>query len=122
MSTTLTIEQMNVELSRFEGRKFYGKYTIDFYGPNTYNEWPEMKYHSSWDWLMPVWKKAGEFIFQIRGDLTDQKYLEAHRITKSFMEACQKVEIERAHEAVFNAIQFIQWYNKQKEVTNDKNT
>jgi hypothetical protein len=79
----------------------------------------QLKYHSSWDWLMPVWKKAGKVLFDIRGDLTDDEYLTVHRITKAFIDACQKVYIEGAHLAVYNAIQNIQWYNKQKGGNNE---
>lgn len=75
----------------------------------------ELKYHTSWDWLMPVWKKAGKILFDIRGDLIGENYLDAHRITKAFIDACQKAEIENAHGAVYNAIQLISGYNQQKQ-------
>lgn len=51
------IEQSNILIAAFEKRLFYGKHTIDKYGGNTANALPEMKYHSSWDWLMPVVEK-----------------------------------------------------------------
>lgn len=114
-----TIEQMNVAIARFEKRKFFGKYTIDDYGPHHGLKYPEMKYHSSWDWLMPCWKKAGKILYSIRRQLCGTKYQEAYRFTKSYLDACQKVEIEKAHEAVYYAIQLIQWYNQQKEANNE---
>jgi hypothetical protein len=115
MSSNPTIEQMNVVLARFEGRMWLRKYTIDDYGPEKHTFYPEMKYHESWDWLMPCWKKAGQILYAIRREIDGEKYIEATRITKDFLSACQKAEVLRAHEAVYYAVQLIQWYNKQKD-------
>jgi hypothetical protein len=112
----VTIEQMNEAIGVFMGGvpiQLRDRYIT--FGRKNSPSIKELKYHSLWDWLMPVWKKSAKRLFDIRGDLNDDKYLEAHRITKAFIDACQKVEIERAHEAVYNAVQFIQWYNKQKD-------
>lgn len=49
-----SILEGNISIADFEQRKFYGKHTIDKYGGETHNALPEMKYHESWDWLMPV--------------------------------------------------------------------
>ena len=59
MSKEPTIEQMNEAIALFEGRTFYG-HTIDKFGGNTANALPEMQYHSSWDWLMPVIEKISK--------------------------------------------------------------
>jgi len=90
-----------------------GRYIVNV-NENVFYEWSDVQYHSSWDWLMPCWAKAGEILFDIRSDLLDDKYLEAHRITKSFITACQKVDIGRAYKEIYNAVQFIQWYKKQQ--------
>lgn len=128
MSNEPSIEQMNEVIGIFMGgkwvvkriagrnhRRFYISETLFNFVKNTLH----LNYHKSWDELMPVWEKAGGIMFEIRGDLTDKKYLEAHRITKAFIDACQKVEINLAFKAVYDAIQFIIWYNQQKQ--NDDN-
>lgn len=111
MSNEPTIEQMDLAIARFMGME----------GSDDFNR-QNYKYHSSWNLLMPCWKKAGEVLYNIRGDLAADKYIESHRITNSFMNACQKVEIGIAHRAVYNAVQFIQRYNKQSTTTNDTTT
>lgn len=98
-----TTAQMNIVIARFMGLEG----TDEFFRQN-------YQYHKSWDMLMPGWGKAAKVLFDIRGDLDDYKYIEAHRITKSFMTACQKVDIKGAHTDVYNAIQFIQWLNQNK--------
>lgn len=68
-----------------------------------------------WDGLMPVWKKLGAEMFEIRADLSTDKYLEANRITKDFMSACQRVEIDEAWQSVLEGINLIKWYNQNKK-------
>ena len=116
MNKVPTIEQINEAIALFMGGssiKEHGGHRYVYYQSSCARCVDELKYHSSWDWLMPVWKKAGEVLYDIRGDLSDTRYLEAHKITKAFMDACQKVELDQAHKAVYNALQFIQWYNNQ---------
>lgn len=115
MSNEPTIAEMNHVIGVFDGRSFSGSHISDY----TASDAPKMKYHSSWDQLMPCWKKAGVILYSIRRELDGEKYLEAYRITKCFLDACQKVDIERAHEAVYNAAKFIQWYNNQSTTTNE---
>lgn len=129
MSTEVTTEMMNEVIARFMGGKRVQHPEQIFFSEDHFGYvchkghwWNEnnLQYHTSWDWLMPVWKKAAVILFDIRGDLNDEKYLEAHRITKAFMEACQKAEISKAHEAVYKAVQFITWYNdNQQKQTNE---
>lgn len=107
---TPTIEQMNVLIARFEGRKWLGKYTIDNYGGDTGNGLPDMKYHSSWDWLMPCWKKV---IDAVAGLTEEGDYpTDFSTIMDMYAYHCENVEIGAAHNYVYQAIQ---WYNKQKE-------
>jgi len=42
----------NILLAKVEKRKFYGKYTIDDYGPATLNNYPPMLYREDWNWLI----------------------------------------------------------------------
>lgn len=106
MTEQITIEQQNAEIARFEGRLFYGRYTIDSYGPDTHNAYPEMKYHSSWDWLMPAWYKFRDIKFH-NGRLEKE-----HSDWKSPIDnAICYQGIESAHLLLFHAIK---WLNKQQ--------
>jgi len=99
----------NKLIAEFEQRKFFGKYTIDHYGEGTFNELPEMKYHSSWDWLMPVVERIkslwdAEFLdLQLLIEDSD-----ASRISHLLVWA----DIDSVYEAV---IEFIKWYNSQNK-------
>lgn len=67
----------------------------------------ELEFHSSWDWLMPVWKKAGSWLYEKRAAFTQLDYTTAHRITKQFIDACQKSDIDAAYLAIIGAVTFI---------------
>jgi hypothetical protein len=66
-----------------------------------------LQYHKSWDWLMPVWEKAGKWIYEHRGEWSSEHYLTAHNITKQFLTACQTADVSAAHYAVYLAVNFI---------------
>jgi hypothetical protein len=120
MSNEPTIEMINEAIAVFDGWEVIkGKDASLYKKDGKVYALGDFKYHSSWDWLMPVWKKAGEIIYAIRGDLREDDYIMAHRTTKSFLDACQNGNIKQAHKVVFHSVQFIQWYNKQKEVNNE---
>lgn len=126
MSNEPTIEQMDKAIAEFmqletdnESYLTPGRTRTVYLIDGIWVPLRKLKYHSSWDALMPCWKKAGVILYSIRRELDGEKYLEAYRITKCFLDACQKVDIERAHEAVYNAVQFIQWYNNQSTTTNE---
>jgi hypothetical protein len=111
MSNEPTIEQMNVEIARFEGRKWMGRYTIDRFGGNTSNAHPEMKYHSSWDWLMPVWDQFRDLKF---------KEETAMKLHLSYVaRLAQDIAYGTLEEVHHNLHIAIQWYNKQSTTTND---
>lgn len=61
MSSNPTIEYMNVAIAKFEGRMFYGV-TIDKFGGNTANAFPEMKYHRDWKNIKTVWNYSANSI------------------------------------------------------------
>jgi len=104
----ITTEQKNVIIACFEGRKFYGKYTIDNYGSGTHMEYPEMKYHSDWSWLMAVWRKLREAILEHFGEYPS----EYCAISDAWEQYCFIVDIEGAYDILYKALQ---WYQKQKE-------
>lgn len=76
------------------------------------NRYPihELKYHSSWDWLMPIWKKLGSLLYARKEDFTKEQYQQANIYTVHILTAFREVNIESA----FNWIsETIQWYNQQ---------
>ena len=77
--------------------EFPDKFTKDLWG---------LKYHSSWDWLMPVWKKITDIspVFDEYKECDTIGY-EAYQSVPIFLEL---VEILRVHEYIVN---FIKWYN-----------
>jgi hypothetical protein len=103
--STVTTDSMNVTLASFEGRKFYG-HTIDEFGGNTGNELPEMKYHTSWNWLMLVYHNVREKAFELKDDAT------AAQLFAKVMEQLLYGTIADVH---LHLYQFITWYNQQKQ-------
>lgn len=92
----------NVLIAEFEGRMFYGKYLISCYGEATLNHYPEMKYHSSWDWLMPVVDKINKTVVKIN---EEENGIDRY---SSIIESFDTVDINRTWLAV---VDFIKWYN-----------
>lgn len=122
MIKELTSEQMNVIIARFEGRKFYNRFSIDDYGPATCNAYPEMKYHSDWNWLMPVVEKI-----EIMANVTirpgicsiEMLFMNKRRYAKEKGIATGEVLPIAEHNDkdfignVYNAVyDFIVWYNE----------
>lgn len=104
--------EKNIVLAKFENRLFYGKYPIDAYGPGTGNAYPEMKYHTSWDWLMPVWEKFRDMEFDT------SEHIFRHRKYKDCIDKeLSYGTIECAHLVIYKAIQ---WYNESKKINCDK--
>ena len=73
-----------------------------------------MKYHSSWDWLMPIIEKIEGLGFEVligRISCNINKILDRENPIASFV--CG--DISRKIEIVYEAItEFINWYNKNK--------
>lgn len=116
MQKNATISEMNYVIGVFDGKSFSGSHITDY----TADSAPRMKYHYDWNQLMRAWKRAAKIIFDIRGQLSQDDYLEAHKVTKSFIDACQRVEIDKAHEAVYRAILGINYYNENQQKQNDE--
>lgn len=70
----------------------------------------ELKYHTSWDWLMPCWNNLRTELFQCMpaSGFNDgfDKYGDAWKT------ACFNAEIQNAHKVVYSAIK---WLNQQKQ-------
>ena len=90
-----------------------GLYLIDDYSLRADNEFQatyinEMKYSSSWDWLMPVINKIDSYVNE---KLSFSK-LDDYRTNWAMIDRPSKYPISRVYEQV---IQFIQWYNKENK-------
>jgi hypothetical protein len=126
-----TIEQMNEAIAEFMGYS-HGNRNREFNPDAVYKE-EEFKYHSSWDWLMPVVEK----IEDVQLDDKNNVVTRAAANVQIFYKACliqyepdeesgdtnDEVSIqtqgETKIEAVYKAVyQFIQWYNNQSTTTN----
>ena len=62
----------------------------------------DLKYHTSWDWLMPVVNKI---------ICTNPTLEDAFKNTAKVVDTLMYVQIERTWQAV---VQFIKWYNNKK--------
>jgi hypothetical protein len=89
------------------------KLIAEFMGAKTLPYLPfdlkECKYHSSWDWLMPVWKKLGNLMYEIRRQVSVEDYNRAGIITINVLKAFQKADIDSAFNWI---IEGIKWYNQ----------
>lgn len=103
------IQKMSVAIAVFDSRLFYGHTIIEF-GANTGNLIPEMKYHTSWDWLMPVVEKIERENYGVK---MCRKVVEIyHDDTK---EVIIKYKDKSRIDSLFIACyQFIEWYNNQQ--------
>ena len=63
----------------------------------------ELKYHTSWDWLMPCINKIN---FSDHLNLWDKHNIDKFNLTESIT----NVDIERTYELI---IKFIKWYNEE---------
>lgn len=68
----------------------------------------EIKYHSSWDWLMPVWDKLGKEMYKIRRQISGEEYKKAEVLTIHILTAFREVDIKSAFLWIAEAIK---WYN-----------
>lgn len=110
----LTIaEFMNLEKdhhSYLTGGRFRTAYLVNGY----WLPLRKLKYHTSWDALIPVWDKLRTALFQC---IPASGFNEGFdRFTLAWKAACFNAEIDKAHEVIFDAIQ---WLNQQKQ-TNEQ--
>lgn len=110
-SNEAAIEQMNEATALFMGWKWQ---VDEYYAHNTSDrlfEWSaykpaQMKYHSSWDWLMPVIKKIRTMnVLALPGGASG--WIKA---AGKMNGALISIDLDKAHKGVF---EFIQWYNSQ---------
>lgn len=101
------INKGNKIIAEFMGAKMI---VTDYYGINII-KFPDestkdlfgLKYHSSWDWLMPVVNKCLDVLEQVDGNSSDEQRMHIG-------EALQEAKIEDLYASV---IRCIKWYNNQ---------
>lgn len=112
-------EQMNRDIAEYCGwhlRKFYGedyyisnKQSIVIEKPTSYPV-ENLRFHASYDWLMPVWQKLrGEFrVFRTNTPITNMKYVQAYDLENSIKEAITEEDTPTtAHKLIHEAITLI---------------
>ena len=76
----------------------------------------DLRYHSSWDWVMPVWAKILQWGMKEHGLKWFQSINENYVIIQTFddgifmryLDKNEELSIEPVYEAV---VEFIKWYN-----------
>lgn len=77
-----------------------------------------LKYHSSWDWLMPVVQKINiidDYRFSIQIDTMDTTILDGKNNAIIFKSDCKWNPNELINSVYEAIIEFIKWYNKNKK-------
>jgi hypothetical protein len=122
MSNEVTTEQMNEAIALFMG---YEQREEDYRRPNNtlvfligeyWTPIHKLKYHTSWDWLMPVVKKIRSMHFDILKQIGVLSYMNAAAPMNS---ALISIDIKKLHSGVYN---FLLWYNQQKQTNDERGT
>ena len=74
-----------------------------------------LKYHSSWDWLMPVVGKIERLGYRVEISLTEHNEAYAGIMTKDGTSLVWNVAEEKIEALYKTVIEFIKWYNKEKK-------
>ena len=112
MSNEPTIAEMNYIIGVFDGRSFSGSHITDYAASDA----PKMKYHSSWNCLMPVVRKIYNTLAEMLRKRPPHTACHGDMIEVDIHCAIREVDIVKTHGYVY---QFIQWYNKQSTTTNE---
>jgi hypothetical protein len=109
------LKGLTLREAAIEGNKLIAKFddylNVDMYDryfhKGIYSE--KLRYHSSWDWLMPVVKKIYSLEYY---ELSGSKYIDTPKkvikLKKNIKESIGFAEIENSFKAI---IEFIKWYN-----------
>lgn len=140
MSNEPTIEQMNEAIAKFMGFEVVqvgysdteeetewqknheewmhkvkltqvGQYIVNV-KKDIFHTWDDIKYHLSWDWLMPVVTKIKGLIH----DADHEKRFQMSQRLKPIQNETLNVNVTNTHYCVYR---FIQWNNNQSTTTND---
>lgn len=129
-SNELTIEQMDKAIAVFDGYKFHEgdpnhKCNFCFAGDEPCTPavdrfvkdckvvfYYELKYYTSWDWLMPVGKKIRDLLQDMLKKRPPHTACNGDLIEVDIHCAIGEYDISKAHKYIH---QFITWYNQQKQ-------
>lgn len=92
------------------GIESVGRYIVNV-KEDKWHEWEDMRYHSSWDWLMPVWGKFRALKF------IEETTMKLH--LNYVARLAQDIAYGTIEEFHHNMHIAIQWYNKHKEANNE---
>lgn len=112
---SIEIENGNKIIAEFDGWKFMENGNCWHERYNDHNQQMEMTpnilshYHSSWDWLMPVWGKLGKIMYEIRRQISGNDYRQANVFTINILKSFQQADINSAFNWISEAIK---WYNE----------
>lgn len=122
----MTVEQMNRDIAEYMGATYINEIGEAMkYKPNeapdsqTFEIYPFawIKYHTSWDWLMPVWQKLrGEKDIMKQAvhdrDVAPDKFTQYVKVHKDIENAILSCYLPTAHSLIHEAIELIK--NKEK--------
>ena len=77
----------------------------------SYPDYSNLKYHSSWDWLMPVVSKIGKMYEDLVKNAYKTKTTISYDIDSTYADViCRNVTIDIGH-LFERVVAFIKWYN-----------
>ena len=105
---------MNIDnnklIAEFMELKYKRGAYYDEYNKEKVKQDSNLKFHSSWDWLMPVVEKIENINEWVRVEITNNSiiitYMGYNKITHG------KTKIKTVYKAV---VEFIKWYNKKED-------
>jgi hypothetical protein len=108
MDTTINIEENNKLIA-----EFMGIYPLNIKNYSAMICTNNGYYHKSWDWLMPVFKKIGDYMFSFEWDSKEHE-----KFDEIFPDTIVLHEIfDGDIESIFlRVVEFIKWYNQNKEI------
>lgn len=108
----MTIEESDKLIAEFDlGKKFnYNVRKNGVWKEGRFYYWKDVKYHSSWDWLMPVGEKIFEYLQKAVKERPPHTCTEGDFIEIDI--TCAIREYNRP-EAYKHIVRWIQWYNTQ---------
>jgi hypothetical protein len=74
----------------------------------TYKRVKDLDYHIRWEWLMPVWAKV-KFVLEHINKIA------AKDLIGKIKGAIGNVEIKQAYGYICKAVEYVNWYNTQKQ-------
>lgn len=116
MSNEPIIEQMNEAIALFDGWEIREDVPLSdrpklYVKDKAYRLVCELKYHLSWDWLMPVGKRIRDLLSDMLSKRPPHTACMGDVIEVDITCALHEYDIKKVHESIYV---FIQWFNKTK--------